>query len=224
MAIRTRSLRGAYSPRQARFQLRQPSTIRGGEMRRPLRSFQVRPRRLRMILLAAVAGVATLALAGIAIAKVLTLKVASNAPVTNTAGMTTNENIVVGSRGFAVYLLTGDSKRHPECKTKSCFAIWPPLTVRSARHLSKAAGIHGKLGTWRRNGFTQVTLGGHPLYMYSGDNRKDVANGEGIVSFGGTWHVIKASSSQGSSGTSTTSSPSSSMPSGGSSTGYPTYP
>ena len=148
------------------------------------------------------------------------LKVARNAPVTNTAGTTTHEDIVVGSRGFAVYFLTGDSKHHPECKSRSCFAIWPPLTTRSARHLSKAAGIHGKLGTWRRNGFTQVTLGGHPLYMYSGDNRKDVANGEGIVSFGGTWHVIKAAS-QGS--TSTTSNPSSSTPSSGS-PGYPQYP
>jgi len=192
-------------------------------MRRPLRFFHARPGRPGMILLA-VAGVATLALAGIAMAKVLTLKVANNAPVTNTAGMTTNENIAVTSHGRGVYMLTGDSKRHPKCKSSSCFAIWPPVTVHSARHLSKAAGIHGKLGTWRRNGFIQLTLGGHPLYMYSGDNRKDVANGEGIVSFGGTWHVIKASSSQGSSGTSTTSSPSSSMPSGGSSTGYPTYP
>src|SRR5947209_15751412 len=110
-----------------------------------------------MMLLGAVAAVATLALAGIAMAKVLTLKVASNAPVTNTAGMTTNEDIAVSSHARAVYLLTGDSKRHPECKSRACFAIWPPLTVRSARHLSKAAGIHGKLGTWRRNGFIQVT-------------------------------------------------------------------
>jgi predicted lipoprotein with Yx(FWY)xxD motif len=182
--------------------------------------------RPRMILLAAIAAGATLALAGIAMAKVLTLKVAQNAPVTNTAGMTTNENIAVSSHGRAVYTLSGDSKRHPECKSTSCRAIWPWLTVSSARHLSKAAGIRGKLGVWRHNRVMQLTLGGHPLYMYSGDNRKDVANGEGIVSFGGTWHVIKAASSQGSSGTSTTSSPpsSSSTPSNTTSPGYPQYP
>ncbi len=34
-----------------------------------------------------------------------------------------------------------------------------------------------------------------PLYRYSGDSAKNDANGEGIESFGGTWHAVKASSS-----------------------------
>jgi predicted lipoprotein with Yx(FWY)xxD motif len=141
------------------------------------------------------AATASLAFVAIAIAKTVTLQVAKNAKVTNTQGMTSHENIAVSKSRFALYTLSGDSKSHPECtKKNNCFAIWPPLTVGSSKNLSATAGIHGKLGVWRRNGFMQLTLAGHPLYMYAGDNRTNAANGEGIRSFGGVWHVIKASS------------------------------
>jgi predicted lipoprotein with Yx(FWY)xxD motif len=156
------------------------------------------------MLTAAVAGFATALLVGIAIAKTFTLEVAKHAKVTNTAGVTKRENIVVNSRGFAVYDLTGDSKHHPKCtKANHCFPIWPPVTVASARKLTKAAGVHGKLGVWRRNGFFQVTLGGHPLYRFAPDTKRRVATGEGIRSFGGTWHVIKASVPGSATGTTT---------------------
>jgi predicted lipoprotein with Yx(FWY)xxD motif len=146
----------------------------------------------------ALAGFATAALVGVAIARTFTLKVVKNAQVTNQAGSTMSENIVGNSHGFALYELTGDSRAHPECtKAKGCFSFWPPLTVASRKNLSKASGISGKLGVWRRNGFLQVTLAGHPLYRYSGDARKDAATGEGIQSFGGTWHVVKAAAAAG---------------------------
>jgi len=141
------------------------------------------------------------ALVGVAIAKTFTLQVAKNAKVTNTIGMTTRENIVVNSRSHAIYDLTGDSKNHPECtKAKGCFQFWPPVTASSQKQLSKAPGITGKLGTWHRNGFLQVTLAGHPLYRFAPDLQKNAATGEGIHSFGGTWHVVKASGSRGGSG------------------------
>lgn len=155
-----------------------------------------RAHRLRSaaILVAVATGFATAALVGVAIAKTFTLQVAKNAKVTTQMGTTTRENIAVNSGGRAVYDLTGDSKSHPECtKTNGCFKFWPPLTVSSAKNLSKAPGINGKLGVWRRNGFLQITLGGHPLYRFAPDSQRDVATGEGIQSFGGTWHVIKAS-------------------------------
>jgi predicted lipoprotein with Yx(FWY)xxD motif len=190
-------------------------------MLRPLTSFRTRPRPFGAMLAAALAAVAMLALAGIALAKTFTLQVAKNAKVTDTTGTTKTENIVVNSRRLAVYTLTGDSKRHPECtRAKGCFAVWPPVTASSARKLSKGPGVRGKLTLWRHDGVSQVLLGGHPAYMYSGDASKADAMGEGIRSFGGTWHVVKASSG-GSSNTSS-SSPSSSTPPSGSQ--YPSYP
>jgi predicted lipoprotein with Yx(FWY)xxD motif len=44
----------------------------------------------------------------------------------------------------------------------------------------------------KRKRFTQATLNGHPLYTFSEDaGMKGSASGEGLHSFGGTWHVSK---------------------------------
>ena len=150
-----------------------------------------RSRRSLLPLAAAVAGAAVLAMAGIAIAKSFTLNVARNAPVTDmTAHTTEHESILVNAKGFAVYWLSGDSKTHPECTSgNGCFDVWPPVTAASAKSLAKASGIKGKLTTWSRDGFVQAVLGGHPLYTFAPDSKRDDATGEGIVGFGGTWHV-----------------------------------
>jgi predicted lipoprotein with Yx(FWY)xxD motif len=148
-------------------------------------------RRHMILLFAGVAGFSVAAVAGIAGAKTFNLDLAKNAKVTNQAGTTKSEAIAVTPRGRAVYWLTGDRKSHPECKASNqCFMFWPPVKVKSAHGLTKAPGIKGKLGVWRRDGFIQLTLSGHPLYRYSGDTRARAATGEGIHTFGGTWHVF----------------------------------
>jgi len=135
-----------------------------------------------------------LAVAAVAIAKTFTLNVAKNATVTNATTMVTkHETIAVNGKGFAVYWLSGDSKSHPECtQANGCFRFWPPVTAASARALSKAPGISGRLTNWKRNGFTQAVLGGHPIYTFAPDTKKHDATGDGIVNFGGTWHVVRA--------------------------------
>ena len=141
--------------------------------------------------------VAMLAVAAVALAKTFTLNVAKNATVTNAQTMaTTHENIGVNGKGFAVYWLSGDSKSHPKCtQANQCFKFWPPVTAASAKALSKASGISGKLTSWKRDGFTQAVLGGHPIYTFAPDTKKDDATGDHVVGFGGTWHVVTASGS-----------------------------
>ena len=141
--------------------------------------------------------VAMLAVAAVALAKTFTLNVAKNATVTNAQTMaTTHENIGVNGRGFAVYWLSGDSKSHPKCtQSNGCFRFWPPVTAASAKALSKASGISGKLTSWTRDGFTQAVLGGHPIYTFAPDTKKHDATGDHVVAFGGTWHVVTASGS-----------------------------
>jgi predicted lipoprotein with Yx(FWY)xxD motif len=169
------------------------------------------PRRTALSLAIAIVGFATAMLVGIAIAKSFTLKVEKNAKVTNTSGVTKRKTIVT-NHGFAVYTLTGDSQNHPKCISAQCLQAWPAVTVSSAKKLSKAPGIKGKLGVWHHKGMNQVTLGGHPLYHFSGDSGNGAANGEGIVAFGGTWHVVKASAAKASgSGSSGSGSSSTSM-------------
>jgi predicted lipoprotein with Yx(FWY)xxD motif len=183
-----------------------------------------RRRALRSTLAVAVgtAGFATAALVAVALAKTFTINVASNAKVTNASNKTVREGIAVNGKGFAVYTLSGDSRRRQECnKANKCFQFWFPVKVSSAKKLTKAPHVKGSLGTFKRNGFIQVTLGGHPLYTFLGDTHKNAASGEGIKSFGGTWHVVKAGA--GKSSTTMTSGTSSTTMSNTSTYTYPTY-
>jgi predicted lipoprotein with Yx(FWY)xxD motif len=140
--------------------------------------------------LAAVGGVAMLALAAV----IAVMAMSANAASTTIGVKTVKvggkaEPIAVNSKGVTVYTLSGESVKHLECTTRQCFMAWPPVTVKGKATI--AAGVKGKLGTFKRNGFTQVTLNGRPLYTFEGDgNKAGVANGNGIVAFGGTWHVV----------------------------------
>jgi predicted lipoprotein with Yx(FWY)xxD motif len=168
-------------------------------------SFMPRTQRARLgrravaAILAGAVGVGAALLVSIAVARAFTLQVARNARVVNPmTGVVKHESIAVWSKtGHAVYTLTGDTTGHLECTSALCLSIWPPVRVPSTK-VSKAPGIPGKLGTFKRKGFRQLTLNGHPLYEFSGDSQKAAANGEGIMSFGGTWHVTKATTTKGS--------------------------
>ncbi len=148
-------------------------------------------RRPLVLLAACIAIVGMSVFVGLAAAKSLTaLGTAHNSTI--------GKPIVVDSRGLTVYELSPETTHHLLCKkTSGCFAAWPPLKVASAKTKLRAArGVTGKLGILHRDGIFQVTLGGHPLYHFAGDgSKKGMANGQGIHSFGGNWHVVAASSS-----------------------------
>ena len=144
----------------------------------------MRVRRLAVLCVAA----AALALAAAALA-------ASSAPLVQTGkakvkGRT--RTVVVDSRGMTLYTLSGERVGNLKCLTSTCFAIWPPYKVTATQRLTKARNVRGTLSRLRRvkGGFRQLMLNGHPLYHFIGDSTKGQANGEGITSFGGTWHVV----------------------------------
>jgi predicted lipoprotein with Yx(FWY)xxD motif len=122
----------------------------------------------------------------------------ASSSVTPTLGSATNakfeEKIVVDAHSRTLYALSPETTRHLLCKSSQCLKFWPPLTVRSRKtKLTIGSGVHGHLSILRRsNGMLQVTLGGRPLYRYSGDSARGTTNGENIHSFGGTWHVISS--------------------------------
>lgn len=145
-----------------------------------------RRRRFAALLVVSIAGFAIAALVGVALGKSITLGVAKNIKVG-----TKKESIVTNHKGVTVYVLTPETTHHLLCTSSLCLSFWFPLKVPSAKTKLSAPGIKGKLGTTHRKGFFQVTLSGHPLYMFKLDNgKKSVANGDKIMSFGGTWHVI----------------------------------
>ena len=102
-----------------------------------------------------------------------------------------NETVVVDTRGHTLYALSPETAHHLLCKSRACLQIWPPVTVRSAKlKLRAGPGVQGHLGLLQRGGGKwQLTLRGQPLYRFSGDSAKGTANGQGIKSFGGTWHA-----------------------------------
>ncbi len=137
-------------------------------------------------------------------------------------------SVVVNAQGRTLYALSPETSAHLLCKSAECTSDWPPLSVRSGGVKLKAGGgVQGRLGLVRRGRSSfQVTLRGMPLYRFAGDHGKGEANGEGIKSFGGTWHAVSAQnaatpkpapSSSGSSPAPSTSSPEPT-------TSTPTYP
>lgn len=104
------------------------------------------------------------------------------------------KRVVVNAQGRILYALNPETTHHLLCTSAACLKAWLPLTVPSRKtKLRSGSGVDGRLGVLRRSdGRLQVTLGGRPLYRFSGDHAKGEANGEGIESFGGIWHAVSA--------------------------------
>jgi predicted lipoprotein with Yx(FWY)xxD motif len=128
--------------------------------------------------------VALLALTALAVAKSATIGVG------RVSAHGHKESVAVNAKGVTVYELGPETSHHLVCKSKACFTVWPPLKANGA--VTKMAGVSGNLGTIKRDGFTQVTLSGKPLYTFVEDSgRRGEAEGDGIRNFGGVWHVVK---------------------------------
>jgi predicted lipoprotein with Yx(FWY)xxD motif len=142
--------------------------------------------------------VACVALVTVAVVAVFAAMALAMGSATPTVGSASNAKfsgkIVVDAHGRTLYALSPETAHRLLCKSNECLKVWPPLTVRSDKtKLVAGSGVHGHLGILRRSdGIFQVTLGGLPLYHFSGDSAKGAANGENIKSFGGTWHAIAA--------------------------------
>jgi predicted lipoprotein with Yx(FWY)xxD motif len=142
---------------------------------------------------------ACVALVTAAVVAVFAAMALASGSAASTVGSASNakfgEKIVVSAQGRTLYALSPETTHHLLCKSSECLKFWPPLTVHSSKtKLMAGPGVHGHLGILRRgNGMLQVTLGGLPLYRFSGDGSKGATNGENVKSFGGTWHAISAS-------------------------------
>ena len=100
--------------------------------------------------------------------------------------------IVVDGTGRTLYLFEKDKNRRSACYG-ACAQYWPPL-ISHGKPIARAGAKQSLVGTTRRrNGSTQVTYAGHPLYRYLGDTRPGQTNGAGLQDFGGGWDPISPS-------------------------------
>jgi predicted lipoprotein with Yx(FWY)xxD motif len=141
-------------------------------------------------------GIAAVTLAPAVSLAAIALAAGGALTVTSAPNLKLGKQIAVDAHGRTLYVLSPETTHHLLCKSSECLKFWPPLTIHSNKTKLKAGhGAHGRLAILRRsNGALQVTLGGLPLYHYSGDHAKAEANGQDIHSFGGTWHVLSATS------------------------------
>lgn len=157
-----------------------------------------RSRRARLTHVAAAAGVVALALGSLVAA----------APATSAAPVNTQDpallqatnvgtfgQILTNSHGSSLYGLSNEIGGKLAC-TGKCLQVWPPVLVSTnVTKVSLGAGVTGEVGFVTRSATTkQVTFDGYPLYTFVKDTGAGQTHGEGIVAFGGTWGLLRASS------------------------------
>ena len=112
--------------------------------------------------------------------------------VVKTASSPMLGTIVVTTDGKTVYTLTNAGQQVP-C-TGACLQVWPPVMATGG----KATGTGVKnVGTTSSG---QVTINGAPVYTFAADSKAGDTNGQGVMSFGGTWNVVMANGTSGAGG------------------------
>jgi predicted lipoprotein with Yx(FWY)xxD motif len=102
-----------------------------------------------------------------------------------------SNNVLTGPSGKTVYTLV-DSSGKPVACTSGCLAVWPPVATTGTPQA--ANGVTATLtSVAASDGSTQVAASGDPLYYYSGDSGPGQTNGQGLMSFGGTWYALQPS-------------------------------
>ena len=125
--------------------------------------------------------------------------------------------VLTNAAGFTLYTFQADKGSTSTCYG-ACAQFWPP--VLGTAHLAAGQNISGHFGTTtRKDGKTQVTYDGHPLYTYAGDTQPGQTSGNGINQSGGIWNVVTTSASGGA-GAGAGSSPSAAPSSGSGGGGY----
>jgi predicted lipoprotein with Yx(FWY)xxD motif len=106
-----------------------------------------------------------------------------------------NENvgkILVDSKGRTLYLFERDAGTKSAC-TGACAVEWPPLRATGKPTVGSGADASVVATSTRSDGKPQVTYNGHPLYLFSADQKAGDTNGQGVNAFGGLWYVLSSS-------------------------------
>jgi predicted lipoprotein with Yx(FWY)xxD motif len=138
--------------------------------------------------------IVSLVLAGVVAAIVATAAMAlsgsasASKPVVKT-GRALGKKVLVTRSGFTLYSLSAETHGRFICTDKTCMSVWKALTVRRG---TKPTGASHLATVRRRDGRTQVTFEGRPLYTFASDMKPGQAKGEGFKDVG-TWHVASLS-------------------------------
>jgi predicted lipoprotein with Yx(FWY)xxD motif len=100
--------------------------------------------------------------------------------------------VLVDSNGMTLYDFHKDKGTTSSCYGP-CAGGWPPMLTEGEPTVGNGASS-SKLGTTeRKDGTTQVTYAGHPLYTFVADKKPGEANGNDVSAFGAQWYALKGS-------------------------------
>lgn len=120
---------------------------------------------------------------------------ATGAAVVTAASVPKLGMVIVDSEGMTLYDFHKDKGTTSSCYG-ACAQNWPPLTTEGDPQAGNGADA-AKLGTTeRKDGSTQVTYAGHPLYTFIQDRKPGEANGNDLDFFGGEWYALEPSGSE----------------------------
>jgi predicted lipoprotein with Yx(FWY)xxD motif len=102
----------------------------------------------------------------------------------------TVETVLTTATGQTLYYFTADTPTSTAC-TGQCLTFWPPLL--SIGTPNSATPLPHQLSVLNDASGKQVEYDGHLLYTFAQDSASGQVKGEGIQSFGGTWHVATPS-------------------------------
>lgn len=98
--------------------------------------------------------------------------------------------VLVSAEGLTLYDFHKDKGGESACYD-ACASAWPPLLT-DGDPQAQGAADRSLLGTTKRkDGTTQVTYNGWPLYTYVGDQAPGEANGNDIDQFGAEWYALQ---------------------------------
>jgi predicted lipoprotein with Yx(FWY)xxD motif len=100
--------------------------------------------------------------------------------------------VLFDGRGFVLYAFTRDKNGRSACYG-ACAKAWPVYYAKA--RLRAGTGIKRSLigTTRRRDGRSQITYGGRPLYYYVGDTKAGQIRCQNVIEFGGTWLIVRPS-------------------------------
>ncbi len=123
--------------------------------------------------------------------------VKSSTPTTVSTAVTDNAKlggaqVLVDSKGFTLYAFSKDPRNtfHSHCNSR-CELTWPPLILSGSAPVAAGAAFEDQLGAIKlSDGELQVDYAGHPLHTYVLEKKPGEARGNGVESFGRSWHAL----------------------------------